>query len=380
MKKILIDINSIVPYFACGKINGIGRTTKELVESLSRIEDLPFEITLYSQNMKGIGGRNLDTKFKSYHLYYPNREKWNKALSFFPVREWMTRYDLMHIPHNFEYVHRPQQCIITLHDALFMKMEEKEFGHDHMRRQVPPLIRSCRRVITCSEYSKKDIVETMQVSPDKIDVIPWGVRHDQFYPSDDIEESLHFVKRRFNITRPYFLSVSCNAERKRSNILVQAYMELFKQQIPNHDLVLVWANPPFELLKEIEQSNISNRIHFLSNVRDEELRNFYQASTASFNPSSYEGFGLPILEAMACGTPAVTCRNSSLPEVGGDAALYLDEPVRDSLINMMILFEKKQLPLSDIRIESIKQSSKFTWEKTTQQTLSSYLRALNINT
>lgn len=83
---------------------------------------------------------------------------------------------------------------------------------------------------------------------------------------------------------------------------------------------------------------------------------------------------------MACGTPAVTCRNSSLPEVGGDAALYLDEPVRDSLINMMILFEKKQLPLSDIRIESIKQSSKFTWEKTTQQTLSSYLRALNINT
>ena len=104
MKKILIDINSIVPYFACGKINGIGRTTKELVESLSRIEDLPFEITLYSQNMKGIGGRNLDTKFKSYHLYYPNREKWNKALSFFPVREWMTRYDLMHIPHNFEYV------------------------------------------------------------------------------------------------------------------------------------------------------------------------------------------------------------------------------------------------------------------------------------
>lgn len=75
-------------------------------------------------------------------------------------------------------------------------------------------------------------------------------------------------------------------------------------------------------------------------MRDEELRNFYQASTASFNPSSYEGFGLPILEAMACGTPAVTCRNSSLPEVGGDAALYLDEPVRDSLINMMILFEK----------------------------------------
>lgn len=378
IKKILIDINSVVPYFASGKKTGIGRVTQELVETFSHIEDLPFEIALYTQNMKGIGGKNLETGFRSYHFHYPNRKKWNKALSFLPVREWMTNYNLMHIPHNFEYVHRPQQCIVTLHDAFFMKIEEKEFGHAQMRKVVPPFIRSCRRIITCSEYSKKDIVETMQVSPDKIDVIYWGLRHDEFYPADNIQESFHFIQRLFGISKPYFLSVSCNAERKRSNILIQAYMELFRQQIPKHDLVLVWANPPSELLREVEQSNVSKNIHFLSGVTDEVLRNLYQAATASFNPSSYEGFGLPVLEAMACGIPSVTCHNSALPEVGGNAALYLDEPVQDSLIHMMILFEKNSLPLTDIRNSCIKQAKKFTWEKTAQRTLISYAKALNL--
>lgn len=378
MKKILIDINSVIPSIVNGRISGIGRTTQDLVEALSQIEDIPLEISLYSQNIKGIDGNKMNTSFSSHHLYFPHREKWNKILSCFPVREWMYGYDLIHIPHNFEYVYNPYKCIVTLHDAFFMKIEEKEFGHAQMREKVPPFIRSCRRIITCSEYSKKDIVETMQVSPDKIDVIYWGLRHDQFYPTSDLQESFYFVQRLFGITKPYFLSVSCNAERKRSHVLIQAYMELFKQQTPKHDLVLVWADPPSELLRKVEQSNVSKNIHLLSGVTNEALRNLYQAATASFNPSSYEGFGLPVLEAMACGTPAVTCRNSSLSEVGGDAALYLDEPVLDSLIRIMILLENDSLPLTDIRHACIKQAQKFTWDKAAQQTLLSYTTALKI--
>lgn len=376
MKKLLIDINSVIPYYATGRMSGIGRTTQELVETLSIMEDIPFEISLYSQNMKGISGKNMNTSFSSHHIYFPHRKKWNKVLSHFPVREWAYKYDLMHIPHNFEYVYNPHKCIVTLHDAFFMKIEEKKFGHAQMRKEVPPFIKKCKHIITCSEYSKKDIVETMQISPDKIDVIYWGIRHDQFYPTCDNQESFYFVQKLFGITKPYFLGVSCNAERKRSHVLIQAYMELSKQQEPKHDLVLVWSEPPFEILRKVEQSNVSKNIHFLSGVTNEALRNLYQAATASFNPSSYEGFGLPVLEAMACGTPAVTCRNSSLPEVGGNAALYLNEPVLPSLVEMMLCFENNSLPLMDIRKAGLTQAAKFTWEQTARKTLAVYIKNL----
>lgn len=130
MKKLLIDVDSIVPYYVSGKVNGIGRTTLELIQALSKIPNIPFEIELYSQNMKGIGGRNTGLPFKSKHLYLPHRASIDKLLARFPVREWLTGYDLMHIPHNFEYVHRPDKCVVTLHDALFMKMQETAFDHE----------------------------------------------------------------------------------------------------------------------------------------------------------------------------------------------------------------------------------------------------------
>ena len=105
MKRLLIDINSIVPYYVTGKVNGIGRTTLELIQALAGIKNLPFEVVLYSQNMKGIGGRNTGLPFKTKHLYLPHREKIDKLLARFPIKECLTGYDIMHIPHNFEYVY-----------------------------------------------------------------------------------------------------------------------------------------------------------------------------------------------------------------------------------------------------------------------------------
>lgn len=377
MKKLLIDVNSIVPYYISGRLNGIGRTTLELLQALSKVDNLPFDIMLYSQNMKGVGGRNTGLPFKNKHLYLPHREQMDKLLARFPIREWLTGYDIMHIPHNFEYVHRPDKCIVTIHDALFMKMQELSFNHDVMKRILPPFAMKCCHIITCSEASKMDIVETMDVNPDKISVIYWGVKHESFYP---LELSRQEILAKLHMAYPqlpsrYFLSVSCNAERKRTHNLISAYIKLC-EHYPLNDLILVWGNPPQWLLDKVNNSKAAKRIHFLKNVTDDTLALLYNAATASFNPSSYEGFGLPILEAMACGTPVVTCNNSSLGELGSNAVIYLDEPVEDSLLNVMEDFENQNIDVGQYIKCGIKRASEFNWDNAANETIKVYEKCL----
>ena len=341
------------------------------------MEDLPFEIILYSQNMKGIGGRNTDLSFKNKHLYIPHREKYDKLVGKFPIKECFTNYDIMHIPNNFEYVYRPEKCIVTLHDALFMHIQEKAFAHEKMKVIVPPFIRKCKRVITCSEYSKKDIVETMQVDPQKVSVIYWGVKHDVFFP---IPVSMERLKNELSLPLKgsgYFLSVSCSAERKRTNVLVDSYLEYSEQRNILNDLVLLWNNPPQELKKKVEERGLMNRVHFLTNVSDEDLALLYNGATALFFPSAYEGFGLPVLESMACGTLPVICGNSSLSEVGGDAAIYLEERrLKESMRDVMKQLEDVEM-LDNYRQKCIDQADKFSWDETAKQYIRLYKQMLD---
>lgn len=379
MKRVLIDANPVVPYYVSGRVSGIGRTTKELIEALTKVPDLPFEIMLYSQNMKGIGGRNMDVPFKSRHLYLPNRKQVNKILSHLPVRELLTGYDLMHITHNFEYVAHPEKCVVTLHDALFMRTHEDKFNHVGMRRIVPPFIRRCKHVITCSEASKRDIVDTMGVSPEKITVIYWGVNHTIFYPQTNKEDVRLYLDTQFNIRSPYFLSVSCNAERKRTNILVKSYLELLRtnDSIEN-DLVLVWGDPPQDLLIDIHNSGFEHRIHFLKNISDADLAVLYNGAVAMFFPSSYEGFGLPLLEAMACGTPVITCRNSSLDEIAADAGIYLNEPLSENIMDTMKSFDTKTIDTKSFVELGLNRARMFDWTNTVKDTIKVYSKALNL--
>lgn len=380
MKRLLIDAGSAVPYFVSGKVSGIGRTTMELIQALAAYADeLPFEVVLYSQNMKGIGGRNLCTPFKCKHLYLPDRQQINKLLARTPIKEWFTGYDIMHLPANFGYVHHPDRCIVTIHDALFMKMQEKAFNHDKMRIEVPPFARACRHIITCSEASKRDIVETMQIAPDKVTVIYWGVKHDIFRPLGlERAEVVNKLRGHYSqMPMNYFLSVSCNAERKRTHLLVEAYIELCRQQ-PINDLVLVWGNPPEWLVREIESSQAKGRVHFISGISDEQLALLYNGATASFTPSSYEGFGLPLLEAMACGTPVVTCNNSSLGEIAADAAIYMSEPVKQSALMVMEQFENNAIDRAVYRYKGIARAAEFTWQRTAMQTIEIYKRNMGL--
>jgi glycosyltransferase involved in cell wall biosynthesis len=377
MKRLLIDINSIVPYLVSGKRTGISRTTMELINSLIKINvGLPFKICLFTQNLKGIKYKELSAPY--FHLYLPNRKKINKLISFFPIREIISRYDLIHIPHNFEYLHRPEKSIITLHDALFMHIKEKAFDHSALEKEAPRLLRRCKGIITCSNYSKADISKTMDIDPDKIKVIYWGIDHNSFFHISDKEKVMSSIIAKFNIIRPYFLSVSCNAERKSSHKLIEAYLNL-GPQYPENDLVLVWTDPPFHVNQMIEKSKYRERIHLLKDISDVELNFLYNGATALFFPSSYEGFGLPILEAMSCGIPVVTSNNTSLSEIGGSLALYMNEPSVENIINYFEEFENGKCMEPELSERRISYASRFTWERAAREYVSVYLHYFNVN-
>jgi len=371
MKKILIDANPIVPIIGQGRFTGIGRTCLDLIKALDSIKnELPFEIELFTQNLHGVSAKKLDTSFKSYHVYLRNIPTCNKLARMIRLRELITKYDLQHITHNHEFAADPSRSIVTVHDAFFMKINDEQFDYSSLRKIYPPFIRACRHIITCSEYSKKDIVGFIGVDPSKITVIPWGINHEVFYVEDDKAAVKNRLRDEYGLNCPFLLSVSCDVGRKRTPDLINAWMSI---ENPVNDLVLVWGNVP-RWVKDLV--NDHPRIHFISEVSNDALRWLYNCCTASVNPTSYEGFGLPVLEAMACGSPVVTCSNSSIPEVGGSVAIYVEEPIVNTLPQKLFEIDRGLIDLEDIKRRGINQASQFSWENTARKTIKIYEQEL----
>ncbi len=368
--RVLIDVNSAVPFYVAGRSSGIGRTTIELVKALAELPELPFDICLYSQNMKGIGGRNMNVPFDTKHLYFPNRERYNRLLSKTPIQEWFTGYDLKHIPHNFDFTHCPEKTVITMHDAMFFSYPESFLGHDYARRNYPKLARRAKAIITCSQNSKDEIAEYMDIPEERIHVCHWGIDRQVFYPHKP-------QPNKYTSGRPFFFSVSCDIGRKNTISILKAY-EIFLKNTPEHDLVLVWRNPPAEVLDKYTQGTFRGRVHFVSSVSENELSDLYAEATATFFPSKYEGFGLPVLESMASGTPIVTCKNSSLGEIGGDAALYVEPEDIDAMADLMEGFENKVLDIDSLARNCLEHADRFTWSACARKTVEVYKKCLDL--
>ncbi|MDE6393222.1 MAG: glycosyltransferase family 4 protein [Muribaculaceae bacterium] len=372
MKKLLIDANPSVPYLVTGHVNGIGRTNFELIRTLDGMRSkIPFEIELYTQNIRGVKATGLGTGFKARHVYLRNNNRGNRIAAALRLRELTSRYDLMHITHNFEYVAHPEKCIVTIHDAMMFSYPEPFLGHDFAREFFPPFARKAKAIVTCSENSKREISEYMDVDPEKIFVAPWGVNHKLLYP----HKTNPCV---YTGGKPFFVSVSCDRGRKNTINIVKAFIR-FNINNPVHHLILVWRNPSDEVLQLIENnSRLKQQIHFASNISNEELAELYTGATCSLFPSRYEGFGLPIAESMACGTPVVTCRNSSLEEVGGNAAFYVDPDDIDAMVSIMDKFENGELKKEELSEICHQQSMLFTWKNCAEITLDVYKKCLEI--
>ena len=368
--RLLFDANSMVRRTGSTHLPGIGRTALELAKALDELDDPGIDIRLLTQTFRG----NIPHRFDNLsvtNLPWPIGRKYDWLKQMTPLLEVAVPYDLLHTLANFAKVYSEDKTVVTIHDAMFFSYPEDFLGHHFARENVPRFARSCRAIATPSLASKSDIVHYLGVPPEKVTVIPWGVDRTIFNAADKQAARTRVVEQTA-ITSPYFLAVSCDIGRKNSITVLRAFRSALRKGF-EHILVLVWGNPPADYLNEFAEEVASGQIVFLKHIADDLLGDLYAGATASFFPSRYEGFGLPVLESMACGTPVVTCRNSSLGEVGGAAALYVDPDDIDGMADLMRQFDTHSaLSAEHGEAACLAQAAKFDWHKTAGQYLVFY--------
>lgn len=236
-------------------------------------------------------------------------------------------------------------------------------------------LRRAGAIITDTQHVADSLADVVGCSRDRITVIPLGVAHDVFRP---VEVGSDFLSR-YGLDRDhrYIVSVGTDAPRKNLGNLVKAFA-LVRRDFPDVQLLKVgasgWESSSRMVQDLIQQLGLSQHVRFLGIVPDSDLAGLYCVADVMAYPSLYEGFGLPVLEAMACGTPVVTSNVSCLPEVAGDAALLADpydvhsiaDAIRQILTNAGLRETQRR--------KGIMHALEFTWERTAQETLAVYHR------
>lgn len=266
--------------------------------------------------------------------------------------------------------------IVTIHDAVPHVHPQSSTHLDKLvyRRWLPHMAKRIEAIITDSRQSKEDLAQNLKLNSERITVVPLAAGEQfRLLPPDEVGP----VLGHYNITQPYILYVGALESRKNLPRLLQAYA-LLRQEISGTNLVIVGARkwkytPIFNTVKELQ---LEPNVLFTGYVPDDHLPALYSGATLFVFPSLYEGFGLPVLEAMACGTPVVTSNTSSLPEVAGNAALLVDPyDVREIATAMRRVLLDPALA-GELRVKGLKQAATFTWERTAKETISVYENVL----
>ncbi|WP_447979709.1 glycosyltransferase family 4 protein [Candidatus Nitrospira bockiana] len=265
--------------------------------------------------------------------------------------------------------------VVTIHDiwlARYPQYSRKLFGQWLASRRTRRTAARARKIITVSEYSARDLHELYGVPKDKLVVIHNGVS-ERFHPDPD-PEKLAGLRRRFGWSSDQFLLFVGGADpRKNHKAVVEAYR---RQAEALKDYALVLVGTPThryaDLGDTIATSGLGGRIVSTGPLSAEELRLLYSHAALFVFPSIYEGFGMPVLEAMACGAPVVTSNTTALPEVAGDAAILVTPTDVEELAQAMLGVVNDATLRARLRAKGLERVKAFTWEKAARQTLRVY--------
>jgi len=256
-----------------------------------------------------------------------------------------------------------------VHDLSFVRAPETSTPvlKAYLDRVVPRSARRATHVLADSQATKDDLIELYGMPPEKITVLLSGV-NPEFKPVTDTN-SLRAVRQRYQIPdNPYILSIGTVQPRKNYARLITALAALGPAHEDVH-LVIAggrgWLDSP--IFRAVYDQGLEDRVHFIGFARDEDLPALYSGAACLAYPSLYEGFGFPVLEAMACATPVVTSTISSMPEVAGDAALLVDPYSVEAIAEALgRLLSDSELRETLVR-RGIAQAAQFTWGRTARQ-------------
>lgn len=282
--------------------------------------------------------------------------------------------DLLHSPYYIKPYWLPCPSVVGIHDLIPM-IYPQHLPHRWtawiFRATASLAVRRASHVITLSESTKADLVRLSGTSPENI-TVTYLAADERFRPLE--RKECNSVLHRYGLPRKFILYLGINKPHKNLVFLLQ----VFSQVETEVKLVLAGKEDPRypQARQEAERLNLGERVVFLGEVADNDLPMLYGGAELFVFPSLYEGFGLPVLEAMACGTPVICSSTSSLPEIVGDAALTLDPLDRDAWVAALAELLEKAALRAEMRTKGLRRAQTFSWEDTARRTWLVYQRIL----
>lgn len=298
-----------------------------------------------------------------------------------PLAVLRDRLDLLHTLGNTAPLLLPgrTQLVLSLMDVMFLQTGEfiplpktlyQKLGRAYRALVAPINARRASTVITISDFSREDILQLISgVSPHKVVTI-----HLACDPRFTISQ-----QENIKVTnRPFLLCLGAEDPRKNTLRIVQGYLAALRNFGLEHNLVISgyanWEGSPADLLVKAERAE--TRVKFMSFIAVEDLVAHYQRASALLYISLYEGFGIPVLEAFKSGCPVIASNSTSIPEVGGDAVIYVDPTDVSDIERAIALLCKNPSLQSDLRQKGFRRSFHFSWEKVARETVGVYVRLL----
>jgi glycosyltransferase involved in cell wall biosynthesis len=394
MIDVLVDMTALN---TCSRERGIGRYVRSLCSALARRQEwLPNYPTLHGKDLVLAGltrhwGRAEgaidpsltfagDSSIETSSLG-DERHKLERRLF---MGSLLSRLEcrLVHLPDPpgtpFD---RRRRRIVTCHDLIPLVLHEEYLSpmpgaRTWQRERDKARYKTAARVIAISEATRRDLIEQLGIAPSRIDVVHHGVDHERFNLREAGDEQA-LLAESAGIDGPFFLYLGASDARKNLPLLVRS----FARSGVARDVSLVIAGPLSKarrarLEQEAAIGQVSERVKLLGYVPEELVTPLYRQCLAHVFPSSYEGFGLTVLEAMACGAPTLTTAFSALGEVAGDAALTLKELEEESFARELSRLVSDRGLRADLKHRGLEHAKKFTWERCAAETLACYARAL----
>jgi glycosyltransferase involved in cell wall biosynthesis len=287
------------------------------------------------------------------------------------------RVDVLHAPAFVAPSRAPCPVVVTVHDITYL-LYPSHFSRwwvTYMQMVMPPAMKSAAAIVCGSEHSKRDIAKTYNIPPHKVHVVPYGVDHQRFHPGVTLDCDW---ARSLGIRDGYLLHVGTLGYRKNIPTLLQAVAHLrTKGKWGSRQLVLAGSDSrsikgATEIFETIKKLDLGDSVVLTGHVPDEHVPGLYARASILVMPSLYEGFGFPVLESMAVGTPVLASDTSSLPEVAADAAILFPPHDEYALAKALEDVLESRFVAEELRRKGLKRAQEFSWQRTAEQTSAIY--------
>jgi glycosyltransferase involved in cell wall biosynthesis len=296
-----------------------------------------------------------------------------------PRRAARDRIDLLHSPALTAPLFLPCPLVVTIHDMIWLGAGgggsvRRSLLAAYWRAVARSAARRAKAIITVSQTSMKDVVELLGLDPRQV-VVTYEAADPRFRPL--FAAQVETIRRKLGLPRTYVMALGSADSRKNLDGLVNAYALLPAALRADHPLVIVWAHAHLAaaIRQQVSDLGLVRDVHLLGSISNEELVSIYNGASVFVFPSLAEGFGLPVLEAMACGTPVVASNCSSIPEIAGDAAILFDATDSREMAEAMTKILTDTQLRGSMTTKGLQRASAFTWRRCAEETVAVYRAA-----